>query len=212
MRRNENSLADPLKEILLICSTLAWLFFGCSVDRLAILLRQYHSGDLMTEKPENLERKFASAKEQFISAPGKDLLVCYLEGLTCEKRKDYPAALSAFAKTTEMDPDFLDAWLHIAQIHSLLDQKKEAQTSYRVCLAIIDKEISYIDRQQWPDDHILCDDHWKYAIRYSLIDNSYFPEKPDGENKYEFDFAEIRKTLLKLRSRIENSLSAEQRQ
>lgn len=194
-----------MKKIMILGCLLSLLLSGCSVDRLAILLRQYHSGTLTTEKAEELERKFASAKAQFASDRNKELLVLYIEGLTYEKRKDYPRALSIFKQIMEADDSMLDAWLHIAQINSLLNRKAEARKAYSVCIEIIEKEILYIEANKWPDNHILSDDHVQYAVRYSMIDNSYLPSKQAGENREKINYVKIKENLLNLKRKIEKS-------
>ena len=195
-----------MKKIMILGCLFSLLFSGCSVDRLAILLRQYHSGALAAEKAEELERKFASARAQFASDKSKELLVLYIEGLTYEKRKNYPRALSIFKQITEADDSMLDVWLHIAQINSLLNKKEVAEKAYRTCLEIIKKEISYIEGNKWPDHHILSDDHVRYAICYSMIDNSYLPSKQAGEDRGKINYVKIRENLLNLKREIENAL------
>ena len=53
----------------------------------------------------------------------------------------------------------------------------------------------YIDKNKWPDNHILLDDHVKYAFRYSMIDNSYFPLKQTGKTSGEFDYVIIKENI-----------------
>lgn len=182
------------------------LFTGCSVDRLAILIRQYNSGTLTTEKKEDLERKIASAKKQFASNRKKEILILYIEGLIYEKRKNYATALNIFKEITEVDRSILDVWLHIAQINSLLNKNNETRKAYLTCLEIINKEILYIEKNKWPDNHILLDDHVKYAFRYSMIDNSYFSLKQTGKISWAFDYTIIKENLLRLKTHIKNSL------
>ena len=195
-----------MKYIITYCMGILLLLSGCSVDRLAILIRQYKSGELMTEKTEKLERKFISAKEQFAADKNKIMLVLYIEALTYEKRKNYTAALNIFNQITNLNDSILDVWLHIAQINHLLNNTCKAREAYLTCSKLIDREVAYIEKSQWPDNHILTDDHIKYAIRYSMIDNSYLPTNSSTKNGKEIDWADIKKNLLLLKATIKNSI------
>lgn len=195
-----------MKNLFISSCLMLSLLTGCSVDRLAILIRQYNSGTLITEKEEDLERKIASAKKQFASNRKKEILILYIEGLIYEKRKNYATALNIFKEITEVDRSILDVWLHIAQINSLLNKNNEARKAYLTCIEIINKEILYIEKNKWPDNHILLDDHVKYAFRYSMIDNSYFPLKQTGKTSGAFDYVIIKENLLRLKTYIKNSL------
>ncbi len=183
------------------------------MDRLALLIRQYDSGALVTENDAKLEKKFASAKEQFSSDKNKKLLILYMEGLIYEKRKNYIAALNSFQKVTLQNKSFLDAWLHIAQINLVLGNKRDAYGAYLNCIDLINNEISYIDENKWPKEHILLDDHVKYAICYTMIDNSYLPLKQFKDDSNKIDYNDVRENLLTLKQNIIKlcqSLEAEQ--
>ena len=78
-----------MKNLFISSCLMLSLLTSCSADRLAILIRQYNSGTLITEKEEDLERKIASAKKQFASDRKKEILILYIEGLIYEKRKNY---------------------------------------------------------------------------------------------------------------------------
>lgn len=184
---------------LLLC---VFLFTSCSVDRLALLIRQYNSGALIAQKDEELEERFASVKEQFSSSNSKKLLVLYIEGLVYEKRKNYAVALNKFRESVEQNKSFLDAWVHIAKINLLLNDKRNAYISYLKCIDLINNEISYIDKNKWPKEHILLDDHVKYAIRYTMIDNSYLPSKQFKNDRNKIDYNDLKENLLSLKQTI----------
>lgn len=184
---------------LLLC---VFLFTSCSVDRLALLIRQYNSGALIAQKDEELEERFASVKEQFSSSNSKKLLVLYIEGLVYEKRKNYAVALNKFRESVEQNKSFLDAWVHIAKINLLLNDKRNAYISYLKCIDLINNEISYIDKNKWPKEHILLDDHVKYAIRYTMIDNSYLPSKQFKNDRNKIDYNDLKENLLFLKQTI----------
>lgn len=178
------------------------LFSGCSVDRLALIIRRYNSGVLIHEKDDKLEDRFTSAKMQFSADRSKKLLILYIEGLTYEKRKNYSKALNCFKKAVEQNNAFLDAWLHIAKLNLLSGNTREAYVAYLKCIDLIDNEIAYIDANKWPEGHLFLDEHAKYAIRYTFIDNSYLPVKNSNSNRDKIDYNIIRKNLTILKQNI----------
>ena len=90
--------------------------------------------------------------------------------------------------------------------NTLAEEIKNSGLCLEEYLEIINKEILYIEKNKWPDNHILLDDHVKYAFRYSMIDNSYFPLKQTGKTSGEFDYVIIKENLLRLKTHIKNSL------